>query len=111
MTILIGTPHTHNAGYFINDKDLATRQEADIQTCTHCQCVIKMQEWKNDGAFCRKCMAPICGLCGDRMLTHGCEPFLQRLEQFASAMIKFEQYLKVAGLEPVAPPPSIIVTG
>lgn len=111
MSVLIGTPHTHNAGYFVNDKNLNTRQEADVQTCSHCQAIILMQAWKNDGAFCRGCMKPICALCGDRMLTHGCEPFLKRLEMFLDATIKYEKFLKVAGLTPVAPPPSIIVTG
>ena len=111
MSILIGTPFKHNAGYFVNDKDLRTRQEADVQTCSHCQAVILMQRWKDDGAFCRGCMKPICSLCGDRMLTYGCEPFLKRLEQFTDAMIKYDQYLKVAGLEPVAPKPPLIVTG
>jgi len=108
VTFVIGTPHRKNAGYFINDKDLSTRQEADIQTCKHCQAIIKMQEWKEDGGFCRRCMAPICGPCGDRMLTHGCEPFIKRLEQHIDMTIKLERFMKMAGLEPVSPSTPLI---
>jgi hypothetical protein len=58
--IIIGTPHTKGAGYYKND-DTASggkKSEADIRTCTHCQAVIKMQAWKEDGGFCGKCMGP-----------------------------------------------------
>jgi len=106
MTFRIGTPHTHNAGYLLNNKDDArTKQEADIQTCWHCQAVINMQKWKDDGAFCRTCMKPICTACGDRMLIYGCEPFLKKLENATNAAIKYAQFLKVAGLDPAPPPP------
>lgn len=111
MTFIIGTPHTHNAGYFVNDKDLSTRQEADVQTCAHCECILLMQKWKEQGAFCRMCMKPICYRCGGRLATYGCENALKRIEQYTDALVKYEQHLKVAGLTPVAPPPSIIVTG
>jgi hypothetical protein len=109
MTFFIGTPFTKGAGYFLNDKELRTRQEADVQTCSHCQGVLKMQEWKNDGAFCGKCMHPICGPCGTRAMTYGCEPFLQKIEQYAERTMRFEKFRKDAGLEPVAPQP--IITG
>ena len=68
MTINIGTPHTKGAGYFVNGLNLTPnqgREEADIRTCPHCQYVIKMQEWKNDGAWCYKCNAPVCGTTGN----------------------------------------------
>ena len=111
MTFRIGTPHTKNAGYFLNNKGLGAKDkdEADIQTCWHCQAIIKMQEWKDDGAFCRTCMKVICGPCGDRMLTYGCEPFLKKLEQYTESQVKYAQHLKVAGLDPVTPPPPLII--
>ena len=110
MAVIIGTPYAKGAGYFVNDKNLRTRQQADIRTCTHCQRIIKMQEWKDDGAWCGKCMAPICGPCGTRALTFGCEPFIQKIEQYAEAQMRFAKFRKDAGLdEPVTPQP--IITG
>ena len=102
MAIIIGTPHTHNAGYYRNDDRLSGGKlsEADVQTCTHCQAIIKMQEWRQEGAWCHKCSAPICSHCGVRALTYGCEPFLEQLEKYLNSVIKFKQYLKIAGLEP-----------
>lgn len=98
--IIIGTPHTKGAGYYKND-DTASggkKSEADIRTCTHCQAVIKMQEWKEDGGFCGKCMAPICSFCADKMQTRGCEPFMQQLEKLVDANYRFRQIRKLAGL-------------
>ena len=111
MAFRIGTPYTRGAGYFLNDKDLASRQEADVQTCPHCQAVIKMQEWRDNGAFCGKCMKPICAKCGTRMLTFGCEPFIQKIEQFAEEQMRYQRFSKLAGLEPVAPQSIITGTG
>lgn len=87
--MIIGTPYTKGAGYFLNDKELRTRQEADVRTCTHCQGVIKMQEWKDQGAWCGKCFAPICDKCGERAAIHGCEPFMKKLEAFAKSQMRF----------------------
>jgi hypothetical protein len=77
---MIGTPHTHNAGYLINNKDdPRTRHEADIQTCPHCQAVIDMQAWAKASVqnFCMKCMRPACNdaACQD------CVPFMRKIEQ------------------------------
>jgi hypothetical protein len=107
----IGTPHTHGAGYFVNDKELRTRQEADIQTCSHCDAIIKMQEWVKKGAFCRTCMKPIChSPCGDRLKIYGCECLMKRLDQAFDANLKIEKYLKM--LEPDAPVEQVrIITG
>ena len=107
--ILIGTPHTKGAGYFVNDKDLRSRQEADIQTCSHCQAIIKMQEWKDDGAWCGKCMKPLCDRCGTRALTFGCEPFLKKIEQYAEQQMRFAKIIKNSGpSEPVPQQPILI---
>lgn len=110
--MLIGTPHLHHAGYLLNDdrNSGGKKTEADIQTCWHCQVVINMQEWKHDGAFCRGCMHPICGPCGDQMLIYGCVPFIKKIEAFTDAVVKLQQHLKILGLEPVAPR-SPLITG
>lgn len=99
MTIIIGTPYTKGAGYFVNDKELRTRQEADVRTCTHCQGVIKMQEWTKSGAWCHKCMAPICKPCGKIMMTQGCVPFLQKIEKYAQEQMRYEKLVKDVGPE------------
>jgi|SRR5882672_10999701 len=107
MGLIIGTPHTKGAGYFVNDKNLSTRHEADVQTCAHCQAVILMQKWKEDGAWCGKCMKPICSPCGARAVIYGCEPFLKKIEQYAEAQMRFERFAKDAGLDKPATPQTI----
>lgn len=100
MSIIIGTPHTHNAGYYKNDDTPSGGRlsEADVQTCSHCQKILLMQGWKDDGGFCGKCMKPICGPCADRMLTHGCEPFIQHIERQLERAYSRSQFVKLAGL-------------
>lgn len=100
------TPHRRGAGYFLNNQGLGAREreEADIQQCSHCERVLVMRTWKDDGGFCGKCMAPICGLCADKMLTSGCEPALKAIEQAFDLGEKLAQFRKLAGLE--APPPA-----
>jgi hypothetical protein len=47
------------------------------------------------------------------MDTLGCVPFLKRLEQQVDSIVKYRQYLKVAGLEPGAAPqqsPGILIS-
>lgn len=108
MTFAIGTPFSRGAGYYVGDKDLKTRREADVATCPHCERVIFLQKWKDDGGFCGKCMKPICGPCADRAMTFGCEPFMQKLEKYAENTMRFEQYRRVVGLEPATPRPLIL---
>jgi len=111
--MIIGTPHTHNAGYLLNNSsDAKTRQQADIQLCTHCETVIILQKWKEDGGWCGKCMAPICGPCADRMLTHGCEPFIRKIEAAFETAVKLKQHRRLAGLNdpPANHVPKLILT-
>jgi hypothetical protein len=110
MTFLIGTPHTHNAGYCRNDDTPSGGQltEADIQTCTHCQKIIKMQEWRLAGAWCHHCGAPICMACGERALIYGCEPFVKQLEAHLRLLTTFEHYLKVAEPTPAVQQPLVL---
>lgn len=100
--MIIGTPHTHNAGYFLNNSSSARKEQADIQLCTHCETVIFLQKWKDDGGWCSRCMAPICGSCADRMLTFGCEPFIKRIETAFETAVKLKQHRKMVGMD--APP-------
>jgi hypothetical protein len=90
------------------------KAEADIQTCPHCQAVIKLQEWKRvedgkmNGGFCMKCNEPMCGPCNHTMQTEGCHPLPRaRLDREFDATVKLKQYMKLAGLD--EPPP--IFTG
>lgn len=111
MTFGIGTPYTKGAGYFVNDKALRSRQEADIRTCSHCQHVIKMQEWKLDGAWCSRCQAPICSepSCVQQTALYGCVPFLKKIEHYAEAQMRFERFYKDAGLDKPTTPQAILV--
>lgn len=110
MTFHIGTPYIKGAGYFINDKNLSTRQEADVQICSHCQAVLLMQEWKKRGAWCGKCMKPLCLKCGKRTQVFGCETFAQKFELFNEEQSRLAAVLKEMGPdEPV--PQTLIITG
>lgn len=90
--IILGTPYTKGAGYFLDGQKLnvSQRSEADVRTCTHCQGVIKMQEWKDKGAWCGKCFAPICDPCGAIAETRGCEPFMKKIEAFAEQQMRYQ---------------------
>jgi len=92
MTMYIGTALTKGAGYLLNGEKLnvSQREEADIRTCTHCQRVIKLQEWRQRGAWCNRCFAPICIPCGVEMQTKGCTPFLKKIEAIAEQMLRFD---------------------
>lgn len=71
------------AGYLMNDDRAAggTKTEADILTCAHCQRLLIVASWKEDGGWCGRCGAPSCGTCADRMLVEGCTPFVKRVEE------------------------------
>jgi hypothetical protein len=104
MTFVIGTPHTKGAGYFLDNQALNPSQhkEADVQQCPHCETVIFMQKWKDDGGFCGRCMKPICGPCADRMLSGGCVPAIREIEKTFDMTMKLQQFRRLAGLD--APP-------
>lgn len=98
--IYIGTPHVHNSGYYRNDDTCSggKKVEADIQSCSHCQAVIKMQSWKEEGDWCSRCSKPICKACGEDLALNGCRPFLQKLEQSLERDFHRAQFRKLAGL-------------
>lgn len=104
MTFVIGTPHTHHCGYLhTNSGGLKPVQtQADMQSCSHCQRAINLQAWRDNGAFCRKCMAPVCadGQCAADTEKYGCLPFLKKLEETFHLEGKLAQFRKVAGLDP-----------
>lgn len=102
MTFIIGTPHTHNCGNLSgNTGGHSSRHfEADIKTCTHCQKVINLQTWKDNGAWCAKCNAPVCGdgPCAARTEREGCVPFIAQLEREFGMQGKLAAFMKLAGL-------------
>ena len=101
--MIITTPHTRGSGYFLNNSSgVLRKEEADIRICSHCEVVILLQKWKEDGGWCGRCMAPICGPCSDRMLMFGCEPFIRKIEAAFESVNKLGQFRKLAGLD--APP-------
>ena len=100
MTFRIGTPHSRGAGYFVNNQNSANKQEADIQTCAHCQKVLILKDWQAEGGWCRHEMKPLCLACADRSLKFGCEPFLKTLEQHITAQMRESIFSKLAGTEP-----------
>lgn len=102
MTFIIGTPHTHNAGYLLNNQDVSSaRHQADIQTCKHCQAAIEMQAWRDDGAWCSKCNSPVCshGDCAVRTEKLGCIPYIKYIETILEGQTSLEQFRKMAGLD------------
>lgn len=94
------------SGRFSSESPL---RESAIMTCAHCGKVLylhavpRQTNWKEDGGWCRAEMKPLCGPCADRALIYGCEPQLKQIEAYGEALVKYEQYLKVAGLEPAKP--------
>lgn len=98
---IVGTPHAKGAGYFVNDDTPSggKKVEGDVRTCMHCQAILIMQKWKDDGGWCGRCNAPICATCADRMDTHGCEPFIAQIEKALKITPRLEQFRKEAGLE------------
>jgi hypothetical protein len=113
MTFIIGTPHTHNAGYFRNDDRPGGGKltEADIQSCPHCQGVIKMQEWHQEGGWCAKCEAPLCNnpFCIAETSLYGCVPFVRKLESYLKQHFRVESFKKLAGLDKPSDSHNIIV--
>lgn len=115
VVMIIGTPHTHNAGYLLRNQDLslAKRQEADIQCCKHCQAVIKMQEWREDGAWCSKCQSPVCarGECAVKTEKFGCLPYIAYIERLIEDEVTLNQYRKMVGIDtpPAGYQPQIMV--
>lgn len=109
MTFIIGTPHSHNAGHYICRDVHGKAKEDDVQTCKHCQGVILMREWKNEGGWCGKCESPLCSnkVCMEETARLGCVPFLKQIEEYAENSVKLEQLIRTAGLETPVPPQPI----
>lgn len=96
------------AGYALIDNRAAGegKEEFDVLTCPHCQAVINLQNWRRaDGqsGWCACCQAPICGRCATKMLTTGCVPFIRKIEQALQKDYRYNQFRKLAGLDPEPP--------
>lgn len=91
---------TKGTGYVMNDDRCAGGQktEAEIISCWHCQKILKLQDWKQDGGWCGKCNKHLCGPCSDKMLTKGCEPFMQRLETMLENNYRSRQLARMLGI-------------
>lgn len=114
MTFVIGTPHTHHCGHVqmwtggLNSKHI----ELDMQSCSHCQRAIDLRKWRDEcGAFCHKCMKPVCGDGPCAALTEaiGCVPWMKRLETWAEREGNLANFRKLAGLDPQNPVRFVII--
>lgn len=112
MTFIIGTPHAKGSGYYNSRYSADSRVVEDhIHTCSHCQAVIKMSEWKEAGGWCGKCEKPLCDHpdCMAETALKGCIPFIKKIESFMENTVKLEQHLRIAGLEPSPAPAALIL--
>ncbi len=96
---------TDGAGYHLNDDSNSggKKLEHDVISCTHCETLMFVQDWKKErkqggGTVCRKCQAPVCGPCGERMILFGCEPFLEKIDRIIEENYRKEQNRKVLGI-------------
>lgn len=100
MTFIIGTPHTHNAGYYRNDDTPSggKKAEADIQTCAHCQKILTVTG--AEVGWCGREQKLVCGTgeCAARTEKFGCVPFLKQLEQTLERDHRLTSFAKLAGL-------------
>lgn len=98
--LIIGGNLSHGAGYMLNDNRASGNgvKEADIVSCPHCQALIELALWKEDGGFCGKCNKPVCGPCADRMATKGCAPFVKLIEDHLDKVYRQQQNAKVLGI-------------
>jgi hypothetical protein len=94
--VSIGRAHRHNAGYFVNDKALSTRQEADVQTCGHCQSIIKLQDLRDEGGWCSKCQKCLCSqpTCRATTAALGCVPLTKQIDSAVSRAQSLASMLK-----------------
>ena len=88
----VGTPHVRGAGYLEADQNLppSQREKADVQSCAHCQAVIRMQQWAKGGAWCHKERKPLCLACGKIALTRGCEPIAAKIDAYVERAMREE---------------------
>jgi hypothetical protein len=101
MGFIIGTPHTHNSGYLHTNQEPGRKEkEADIQICSHCEAVIEMQKWRDNGAWCSKCGKPVCAdgtACAATTAKVGCVPYVKKLEQLLESNEQRRQLRRLLG--------------
>jgi hypothetical protein len=100
--VAIITPYTKGAGYYRNDDQASGGKllQADVQTCSHCQKVLMMQQWSKDGAICGgRCHRPLCDGCAMKIFKGAeCLPFEDWLHQQLEKAERRAQYRRVAGI-------------
>lgn len=101
-------------GYLVIADPIAPLVERDTVTCAHCQRIVLVkpgtsatvflvtgadgQVHEEPGAFCRRCMAPVCLACDRRGTCTPWEAQLDRLERDITARIDRERMLAAAGV-------------
>jgi hypothetical protein len=87
-------------GYLYNDDRASGGKvtEADLTGCRHCEKIILIQDWKQEGGWCGRCGAPICLECANRMDTEGCVPFTKLIDAALEKQARDRAYRKALGL-------------
>lgn len=87
----------NQCGYLSNDNRNSggVHEEDDILGCKHCQALIRKQEWKQQGGFCRACDSPLCVSCAYRAQKFGCEVFARQVENALHQIHLREQMAKL----------------
>lgn len=97
-----------NEGYYLSDNRASggKREEAALIGCNHCQKTMMRgnvsnplpDTWANDGGWCSCCNGAVCAQCADRMLEHGCEVFVKKVDQQLAGLYHREQNAKILGI-------------
>lgn len=63
------------------DRGGKTTLEADTVSCSHCQRVMTLEDWKREGPWCYCCGHAICLYCLQANRKTGCVPFMKKVDQ------------------------------
>ena len=72
-------------------------EEADVWTCSHCQAIILVNKWKQEGGFCHSCDKPICFTCFEKAKVEGCVPWRKKVDSALENRYRMEQNAKILG--------------
>lgn len=105
--IIIGKLNSiaNGCGYLFSDNRCSGHglQEADITCCNHCQKILYLKTWRDDGGWCGQCSQPVCSQCADEMVKSpedggGCRPFIKQVEENLNKAYHESQVRRMLGL-------------
>ena len=103
MGVIVRTTSVEGAGYLLIDNTASggVKIEDDIFTCGHCEKVLRLSQWKEEGGFCGRCQSRICcnpadpaHSCAHRMDVYGCEVFKRQIDRILDDNHRRAQNLK-----------------